>query len=1488
MKILISIFAFTFLFVSLMAQTPTYYSFEQALANDNVRSLEEDLNGNIWIGTISGITKFDGTNFTTYTTTDGLGGNIVYDICVHSSGDVYAATSGGISKFDGLVWTNTGLGDGLPSNTIWCVEEDNYGNIWIGTSDMGAVYYDGVIWTTYNTDDGLVSNGIKTIFVDRSDNVWFGTGNGLSIYNGTSFKTHNTTTGMPGLLTNAIIQLYNGSIAVATNGGIGIYNYYEWNNITTTDGLPAANVLSLQEDFNQNLWIGSSAGLTKYDGSNFETYTYNDGLTNTIVSKHIITHAGDNKIWCASPFNGITVFDFEDDFIIYRTNKNLVCDTITTLYTDDENITWIGTNYGLNKVNDENWRTFKIADGLSNNEITAIHKDINGNVWIGTIDGLNKLTGGTITQINTGEGLTNSYVNSITSDNLGVVYVATQDKVTIITAGVVSGNFSTADGLIDNNVDEIHFENDRLWFIMNTAIQFYETATLTDATSSGCAEIQSFAGAKCLNNSTGQYFGTDQTLRYFEDGITTANCVLHPYAGTSIMTSIVDLPTGTLCSFDNGDVQLFSGVWVPYPVIFDVSYLATSFNDNYLWVGSTDQGLAKICLTCTEVITANVTEPTCHETNDGIINITSPIGTSYSVDNGINWQASPIFNSQSGGSKHILVKGATGNIISDSVLYLPYYHIINNANITMTQILCNGNNSGKIVLEYSNPGSHIWENANTVLYERNSLGSGIYSVTINDVGSCSRILSNEIIEPAALNIDIDHTDISCNGDENGEIVLTVGGGTVPYTYEWSNSLTSSTISDLVPANYLYTVTDGNGCTETGSQQISQPDELLISESITDNSCYGDLSGIIDITITGGTAAYEITWDDETYINAEFDIVNAPAGFYNVSVSDQHNCTTSAGYQITEPEGIDIISEDLIHVHCFGESTGEIDIEVTGGFGSLSYEWVKEGVAGIYSTDQDLTGLKSSTYHLTITDENFCETSTDYIINESPLLDVGITITPITCAGYDDGELLAVATGGTGIYSAYYWYNDNDDIIGVTPHITGLTAGDYHVVCRDSYYCYDTTYASLTQAVPHVYEISSTDMTCNGLSDGTITVIIDGGSGSGFTFDWEDGIAGNTNIATNVSIGTWSVTVTDPTDCTEILEASISEPELQDIGSFDESAYICYGNSLILDPGTFVSYQWSTGSITPTIEVENEDLYFVEVVNAMGCHLGDTVYVVVSNVFNDEEINLATVTDDENIKIMWEKTPDQGTELYKIYRDAGDGFEFLADLDYSSPAIYEDTDVSPSTQYYKYRITSIDSCGAESDYSEHHRTCLLNVVPDNNGVCYLDWAGYQGFFVVYYYIMSGTSPDNLEIVDSTLYSTFNYVQMNPNEIGTYYRIKVRRIDGCSPGDGEYYDEAYSNIVYCDNISGVVNTVINNPQVYPNPFNNEININFMLNIAGEIKYSIVNMLGQTVYDETSYNSDLGNQTITINPDLDAGLYILKIGFGDELYNFRIVKN
>ena len=126
-------------------------------------------------------------------------------------------------------------------------------------------------------------------------------------------------------LVNEITQLDNGNIAIATNGGIGIYNFHSWNNITTQQGLPTANILTIAQDNSQNIWVGTALGLTKIFGSTFTTYDNTHGLSNKIVNKILITKEDNNsQIWVGSPFNGLTVFDMNQDFIIYRMNKNIV------------------------------------------------------------------------------------------------------------------------------------------------------------------------------------------------------------------------------------------------------------------------------------------------------------------------------------------------------------------------------------------------------------------------------------------------------------------------------------------------------------------------------------------------------------------------------------------------------------------------------------------------------------------------------------------------------------------------------------------------------------------------------------------------------------------------------------------------------------------------------------------------------------------------------------------------------------------------------------------------------------------------------------------------------------------------------------------------------------------------------------------------------------------------------------------------------------
>lgn len=1479
------------LLVAIIANSQTYqhFQYEQALIDDNIRSLAVDEDDNVWIGTFNGITKFDGDNFTSWTIDNGLGGNLIYDIHIHSSGTVYCATSGGLSFYDGAFWGNFAIGDGLPSNTIWCVTEDLDGRIWIGTSDAGVAYFDGAFWQQYSTSQGLVTNAIRTILADRSGNMWFASGNGLSFFNGNEFKTFNTSNGLPGLIINDIIQLDNGNIAVATNGGIGIYNYSNWQTITASNGLPASNVLSLREDYENNLIMATAIGVVKYDWTDFSVINKSDGLTDNIVTKIELTNEGNNKLWCSSPFDGVTEYDNDNTFNIYRKHRNLINDNVNYVYVDDDNIVWIGTEEGLNRVENNHWRSYSTTTGLVANNITIIYKDSNQNVWIGTNDGLSRLNGTVITNFSTDNGLSDNTITGITSDPTGLVYVSTLNGVTVFEEGIIIQIIDTDDGLLDNLVTNVHYENGRLWFLQNEHIQYFDGVSFIDVTDDGCLLDQTFSKAACLNCEGQQYFGTDHSLRMFDNGNVSTNCWEHPYPGTATIISIVDTPNGLLCSFDNGEVQLFDGTnWIIQTMSYPVSFIANQ-GDSYFWYAYQEHGVEKECLHCTESLDYIAVSPDCHGSKNASLSINSPIGTyMYSIDNGVTWNAGTSFNNLSGGYKHILVKNASDLIVLDEVIFIDFYDHITESHITISQIDCFGNNNGSVVLFYDFSGSHIWENSNTVIYERNNLGAGNYSVTISDNASCQKILTNAIIEPSVLSVDEDFNHVSCFGDQNAYIILSISGGTLPYNTIWNTGHISPNFPNLNGGTYSYTVTDANNCMLQNSIVINEPTVLELSYEIEDVFCYGGTNGSITIDVEGGMIPHQINWSPNTYVDLDNNIVNAPAGNYNLTVTDANMCEIIDIITINQPQVFAISGEDIINVYCYGDETGQIEINVVGGFGDYDFLWIKDGSPGIFSESQNIYDLSAGTYYVTVTDENLCETESFYLITESPELTVELTVTPISCAGYDDGEILASASGGTGNYISYLWMDENNNPISGSymPHITGLGEGFYKVRVTDTYYCVVMDSTVLTQAQPNEYQITATPMSCNGLDDGMIEVLVNGGAGAGFTFAWEGGVAGNINVALNLGEGNYTVTVTDPNECANILSANVNQPPMESIGVFPEVEYVCYGNSLVLNPGSFVTYNWSTGATTPTITVENPGVYIVNVRAIDGCRLTDTVEVIVSVVYQNENLNLASVTESGNIKLFWEKTSGHGTELYKIFKDSGNGFQHIASKLFNEPAIYEDANVDPENNYYRYMISVVDSCGNESNMSEVHRTMLLEANHNQYGACFLNWSSYEGFFVVYYFIMSGSSPDNIQVTDSTLYYNNNYAQMNPNPGGTYYRLKVRRIDGVHPGDGNYYNSAYSNIVFCDNLTGVVNSAITTVQLYPNPFISYLNLEFYLQIPSYVSASVVDMLGREIEVFESENLEAGNHDLNFNLNLSPGLYVLRLKVNDEIHSYRIV--
>ncbi|NLA24591.1 MAG: hypothetical protein GX879_06455, partial [Bacteroidales bacterium] len=349
----------------MFAQTSQHFQYEQALISNNTRCISQNIDGSeIWVGTTEGVSVYNGTNWTNYTTNDNLPHNLIYDIHCASNGDMWVATGSGIAKFDNGNWTAYTMGDGLPASAIWSITEDTDGNIWGGTSNSGIFKYNGNTFYTYSTQNGLIDNSVKSIYGDKYGYIWVGTGAGLSRYDGNTFKNYNNTNGLGGNLVNDILQLSNGSIAVATNGGLSIFNFASWQTLNTSDGLPNNNVLSIAENDANVLYIGCANGLFEYENSTtYSLYNIDDGLAETIVSSVLVDKTG--SVWAGAPFSGISRYHKNNKTVIFQENTTIASNNIKHIYKDNNAAIWISTDNGLNSYENNQWRTYKTAYGIA-------------------------------------------------------------------------------------------------------------------------------------------------------------------------------------------------------------------------------------------------------------------------------------------------------------------------------------------------------------------------------------------------------------------------------------------------------------------------------------------------------------------------------------------------------------------------------------------------------------------------------------------------------------------------------------------------------------------------------------------------------------------------------------------------------------------------------------------------------------------------------------------------------------------------------------------------------------------------------------------------------------------------------------------------------------------------------------------------------------------------------------------------------------------
>ena len=364
-------------------------------------------------------------------------------------------------------------------------------------------------------------------------------------------------------------------------------------------------------------------------------------------------------------------------------------------------------------------------------------------------------------------------------------------------------------------------------------------------------------------------------------------------------------------------------------------------------------------------------------------------------------------------------------------------------------------------LDAGNPGAtYAWSTGATTqtIVIENTTGAEVtetFTVIVTDSLGFSATDTIVVTIPAGLpTVTAMGIDALCFGDSSGMATAVGSGGVGPYTYSWNTSPVQDSITaiGLGAGQYIVTVTDSLGCTGLDTVEIGQPTAITVAVDTTiDVFCNGDSTGTITITAMGGTPGpgYTYLWSNgDTTQN----LMNAPRGNYTVAVTDSNGCVVTQSASIGGPDSIMVTVENMAQPTCEGDSTGALDISISGGYGAPYDILWSTG-----DTTEDVSGLPADTYTVMITDSAGCMMAYDINLSASPGTPVASFIFDIqgggvgftnTSSSVDSTTRYAwdFGDGGTDtIANPVHIYSSNDTFI-VTLIATSVCGSD---TARDS-------------------------------------------------------------------------------------------------------------------------------------------------------------------------------------------------------------------------------------------------------------------------------------------------------------------------------------------------------------------------------------------------------------------------------------------------------
>lgn len=567
-----------------------------------------------------------------------------------------------------------------------------------------------------------------------------------------------------------------------------------------------------------------------------------------------------------------------------------------------------------------------------------------------------------------------------------------------------------------------------------------------------------------------------------------------------------------------------------------------------------------------------------------------------------------------------------------------------------------------------------------------------------------------------------------------------------------------------------------------------------------------------------------TWSGTGILNNTFH-PSYPTGSMvnmNYTKTNQYGCTSSA----TLPFGINQ-TPDLNVTTTFSnctQNTGSASVDVTNGQAPYSIYW------STGSTLDSVGDLAAGQYVVSVTDANGCLSTAAAMVASNGFTQTGVPA-GATCFGTNNGSINVTTSGGAAPL-VYAWSNG-----AATEDITGLTGGPYELTITDAAGCISTA----TYTVQEPQQIMSNQMTVTqpacSATNGQVVASFNGGTAP-FSYAWVNGqgtaVGTNSATLTNIGAGTFTCTITDANGCSFSSSALVSNnfgPTLAIDTIIPASCSNDGQIQLTVIAGNPSSYLWTNGATTQNISNLSPGNYSVSVTGASGCItvLGGTVE---STLPDPVEICLVTVDSVTNTNlVVWEKPITTGIDHFNIYRETSQAglYQIVGSVNYTDESIYNDLVASPNVRSWRYKISSVDDCGNESELSDNHKTIHLVISQGLGGDINLFWDSYEGFSYANFILKRHTDADGWTTLQTMPNNLFSFTDDNlniPTTDGLFYVVTVNSPSECSTTKmAQDFNTTRSNrdnrlsTGQPNSVSEMLNQVIN---IYPNPANNFLNV------------------------------------------------------------------